>query len=195
MSEGFRRTETKETQQERIVRAQKDYGFFVQTYFPHISTSKCGKFHLDAAKYLKNNPNTRAVFEWARGHAKSSHLSLLVPLWLKIQTPREIDFMVLASKSEEAAVRLLADMQAELQYNDLYKRDYGEQVKAGSWTEGEFCTADGCAFVALGRGQSPRGLKNRAQRPNYIVIDDIDDDELSRNPRRVNDAVEWCLSN
>jgi predicted phage terminase large subunit-like protein len=178
----------------RTARAQKDYAFFVQTYFPHLATKKCARFHLDAANYLHRHDSSRALFEWARGHAKSSHISLLIPLWLKIQSPRQLNVMVLVSKSYDAAERLLADMQAELQYNELFNADFGRQVKDGSWTDGEFHTADGCMFVALGRGQSPRGLKDRGQRPDYIVIDDIDDDEMARNPKRVSDTLDWCLT-
>lgn len=186
--------DTQEVRDDRKARARRDYQFFVDTYFPHLATKKCGKFHLDAADYLLKHEDTRALFEWARGHAKSSHLSLLIPLWLKIQQPRKLSVMVLVSKSEDMAVRLLSDLQAELQYNQAFIADYGEQVKAGSWTEGEFRTSDGCLFVAMGRGQSPRGLKDRGKRPDYIVIDDIDDDELIRNPRRVGDALEWALT-
>ena len=178
----------------RISRAAKDYAFFVDTYFSHLAPKKCGRFQLDAASYLLKHPNTRALFEWARGHAKSSHLSLLIPLWLKIQKPKQIHVMVLVSKSQDMAIRLLADMQAELQYNTAFIRDFGEQVSVGNWTDGEFRTADGCLFVAIGRGQSPRGLKDRGKRPDYIVVDDIDDDELVRNPSRITQALDWMLT-
>lgn len=178
----------------RIERARRDYQFFCATYFPHIARCKCGRFQTDAARYIRQNRNTRAVFEWARGHAKSTHMGVLIPLWLKIQTERQFSTMVLVSKSEESATRLLADLQAELQYNDAYIRDFGSQMKQGSWAEGEFTTLDDCYFTALGRGQSPRGLKNKGNRPDYIVIDDIDDDELCRNEQRVHNATEWCLS-
>ena len=189
----FSLSATPEQAEARRKRARRDYPYFVRTYFPHLATSKCGKFQIDAAQYLLRNRNTRAVFEWARGHAKSSHLSLMIPLWLKIQEPRQINFMVLASKSEELAVRLLSDLQAELKYNDAFIRDFGLQVADGNWSEGEFKTADGCMFVAVGRGQSPRGLKDREKRPDYIVIDDVDDDEIVQNPKRVKRTVDWCL--
>lgn len=186
--------DTPEVKDARRDRARKDYQYFVETYFPHLAVKRCGKFHLDAANYLLKNDDTRALFEWARGHAKSSHLSLMVPMWLKIQKPRKMSVMVLVSKSEDMADRLLADLQAELQYNQAYIADYGEQIKQGSWADGEFRTKDGCLFVSLGRGQSPRGLKDRGKRPDYIVVDDIDDDELIRNPRRVSDGLEWMLT-
>ncbi len=194
LSQDFSFTETQGDQKERISRAQKDYVFFVNTYFPHLASAPTAKFQLDAAKYLIKHKNTRALFEWARGHAKSSHISLFIPLWLKIQPIKQMNVMVLVSKSENAAIRLLGDLQAELEFNELFKKDFGNQVKFGSWADGEFKTADGSLFIALGRGQSPRGIKDRGQRPDYIVVDDIDDDELIRNPKRVGDALEWMLT-
>ncbi|MDR3226594.1 MAG: hypothetical protein LBT56_02860 [Prevotellaceae bacterium] len=179
---------------DRVTRARNDYVFFVNTYFPHLAKKPCGKFQIDAAKYILKYSQARCVFEWARGHAKSTHMSLLIPLWLKIQENREAMVMILVSKSQDAAVRLLSDLQGELQYNSLFINDFGDQVAAGSWEAGEFKTADNCMFIALGRGQSPRGIKNRGIRPNYIVIDDIDDDELCRNQKRVRQATDWCLS-
>lgn len=183
-----------EDKEKRIARARKDYIYFVETYFPHLARSKCGRFQVDAARYIKAHPNTRAVFEWARGHAKSTHISLLIPLWLALQETPDIHVMILVSKSEDAADRLLGDLQAELQYNNLLIRDFGPQIVDGSWTDGEFKTKSGCLFISLGRGQTPRGIKDRGLRPDYVIIDDIDDDELVRNPRRVGEVFDWCLS-
>lgn len=190
----FSVSEDKATQDKRIRKARADYDFFVQTYFPHIARCKTARFQKDAAKYILDHPNGRAVFEWARGHAKSTHLDVFIPMWLKIQEQRQFHTMVLVGKSEDSADKLLADLQEELQYNELYIRDFGVQMKEGNWAEGEFTTTDGCHFASLGRGQSPRGLKNRSRRPDYIVIDDLDDDEMCRNPKRVADATDWVLS-
>ncbi len=190
----FKKKEDDSSKHRRIERARKDYSFFVKTYFPDIARCDCGKFQTDAANYILNNPNTRAVFEWARGHAKSTHFGVFVPLWLKIQEEKQFHTLVLVSKSEDSADRLLADLQAQLEFNELYKNDFGDQMKDGNWAEGEFTTSDGCYFVSLGRGQSPRGIKSNGRRPDYIIIDDIDDDEMVRNDQRVNKATEWVLS-
>ena len=190
----FRRHESEADKQRRIERARTDYEFFVSYYFPDVARCKCGKFQTDAAKFIRKNPNTRAVFEWARGHAKSTHMGVFVPLWLKIQKERQFHTLVLVSKSEDSADRLLADLQAELEFNRRYINDFGEQMKEGNWAEGEFTTLDGYYFTSIGRGQSPRGLKNKSRRPDYIIIDDIDDDEMVRNEQRVSKATEWVLS-
>lgn len=190
--------DTEQDRLQRIKRALQDYAFFVSYYFPHYCLDKTtgqvipsAKFHIDAANKIKKNHDMRAVFKWARGHAKSTHMDIMTPMWLKCQEVRDINVMVLVGKSEESAKTLLGDLQAELQYNQRYIRDFGQQYNAGDWQEGQFVTQDGCAFFALGRGQSPRGLRYRNNRPDYIVIDDLDDDELSRNEARVNNITNW----
>lgn len=182
----------------RIARARSDYNYFVQYYFPHWCTDKatglpipCAKFHIDAANTILHNRVLLAVFQWARGHAKSTHMGVFIPMWLMCQKTPTIHNMVLAGKSEDSAKQLLGDLQAELQYNQRYAHDFGPQYNAGNWTDGSFVTLSGCSFTAIGRGQSPRGLRDRQYRPDYIICDDLDDDELSRNPDRVRTATDW----
>ena len=190
--------ETRAQQLRRIAKARRDYNFFVQYYFPHYCTDKltgdtipCAPFHIKAAKYILEHRDAMAVFMWPRGHAKSTHMGVFVPLWLHCQAEPTIHTMVLAGKSYDSACQLLGDLQAELQYNQRYAQDFGQQYNAGNWADGEFATLDGTAFHAIGRGQSPRGLRDRQHRPDYIICDDLDDDELSRNPDRVRQATEW----
>lgn len=190
----FSKEESREEKEARKARARKDYNYFVTEYYPHIARSGNARFHTIAANMMLNYAFIRALFKWFRGCAKSTHFTVFIPMWLKIQEPRQINVMVLVSKSQDAAIGLLSDLQAELQYNERYIADFGVQVKSGDWTEGKFRTADGCMFVALGRGQSPRGLKDRSKRPDYIVIDDIDDDEIINNSKRIGKIFDWCLT-
>ena len=188
---------------QRIKKLQRDYAAFCEYYFPHflnlrdkatgkvIRTVHNAPFHNAAARKVKSTPNLKAVFMWPRGHAKSTHFDIFMPLWLMFQPDRLINFMVVVGKSEDSADRLLGDIQAELQYNKRIVADFGEQMSLGNWMEGEFTTRNGVKFLAVGRGQSPRGLREREARPDYIVIDDLDDDELCRNERRVRELSDW----
>lgn len=185
------RYESLTEQMNNIRRARNKYEYFCSRYFPHYCKCGNGKFQNDAAQYVKDHRNLKAVFKWPRGHAKSTHFDIMVPLWLKFQEVPEIHVMVVVGKSEDSACTLLGDLQAELQFNRYLIRDFGEQYNAGSWEEGEFVTVDGTAFFARGRGQSPRGLRYREARPDYIVIDDLDDDELCRNEARVHLLTDW----
>ncbi len=187
----------------RIQRLQKDYAAFCEYYFPHFLTLRDkttgevlrivhnAPFHNAAATKVKNTPNLKAVFKWPRGHAKSTHFDIFMPLWLMFQPKRLINFMVVVGKSEDSAQRLLSDIQAELEYNKRIIADFGEQKNLGHWQDGEFTSQSGVKFLACGRGQSPRGLREREARPDYIVIDDLDDDELCRNEKRVNEMTDW----
>jgi predicted phage terminase large subunit-like protein len=192
------RGETNQQREQRIKRVRADYAAFVDYYFPHYTQNPqtgvqtpCAPFHIKAANLVKKEKNLRAVFKWHRGAAKSTHLDIFIPLWLKCQQQREINVMVLVGKSEDNANTLLADIQAELQFNQRYINDFGQQYNNGNWEEGSFVTKDGTAFFARGRGQSPRGLRYRSHRPDYIVIDDLDDDELCENPNRVQRLTDW----
>ena len=184
----------------RIKRLQKDYAAFCEYYFPHfltlrdkttgevIRTVHNAPFHNSAALKVKNTPNLKAVFKWPRGHAKSAHFDIFLPLWLMFQPKRLINVMVVVGKSEESAIGLLSDIQAEL---ERIIADFGEQKAVGNWQEGQFVTQSDVAFFARGRGQSPRGMRYKEARPDYIVIDDLDDDELCRNEKRVKDLTDW----
>lgn len=186
--------ECEETKEERVRRAKEDYNYFVRTYFSHIAPCDSAKFHLDAAKYIAGHPRARALFEWARGHAKSTHMGCLIPLWILARGENLFRFIVLVSSSNDNAKGLLADLQAELANNEAYIQDFGIKADKGTeWTSGKFSLADGTTFVALGRGQSPRGLKKNGQRPDYILIDDIDEDGLSNNESRVRKAYNWVM--
>lgn len=185
----------------RIRRLRSDYAAFVDYYFPHWTVNPetgkatpCAQFHIDAANKILKNRNLKAGFMWHRGAAKSTNMDVFVPMWLMIQEHREINVMVLVGKSEDNAKTLLGDIQAELQYNQCYIADFGEQYNAGSWEEGEFVTRSEVAFFARGRGQSPRGLRYRSHRPDYVVIDDLDDDELVESPARVSKLFDWVRS-
>ena len=193
-----------ETQAQRLARIRHlrtDYAAFVDYYFPHWTvnpetgkSTPCAPFHVSAANKILKDRNLKAAFQWHRGAAKSTNMDVFVPMWLMAQEHREINVMVLVGKSEDNAKTLLGDIQAELQYNQRYIHDFGEQYNVGTWEEGEFVTRSEVAFFARGRGQSPRGLRYRSHRPDYVVIDDLDDDELVESPARVTKLFDWVRS-
>lgn len=195
--------ESASDKKKRIQKLLNSYPDFCEYYFPHfltlrdkvtgevIRTVHNAPFHNSAAAKVRNTPNLKAVFKWPRGHAKSTHFDIFIPLWLKFQQSPLIHVMVVVGKSEDSAKTLLSDLQAELEFNQRIIADFGIQKSMGDWTDGEFVTQDDFACFARGRGQSPRGLRYKESRPDYVVIDDLDDDELCRNERRVDELTQW----
>ena len=72
-----------------------------------------------------------------------------------------------------------------------YRPITANRRRPGSWTEDEFVTKGGVAFRALGAGQSPRGSRNEAVRPDVLLVDDFDTDEDTKNPDTIQKRWDW----
>lgn len=185
--------ETEAVKDTRIKRALRDYNFFVKTYFPIYADCDCAPFHIELAEEIvlkkrpAKDPNFVGVAEWPREHAKSVHVDVLIPMWMI--SHKKLTGMILMGKNKADAATLLGDIQAQLQNNALFINDFGEQYQFGSWEDGDFTTKDGIRFVSYGRNQSPRGARKNEKRPNYGAVDDIDDDEIVNNQKRVKQIV------
>ncbi len=182
--------ETVEQKAQQVERFRNDYAWFVENCFKHYATAKCSWFQIRLAKAVKKNKWLRRLVRWGRGLAKSIHCDTLIPLWLWING--EDIFMVIIANNEDKATILLSDIQAEFEANPVLIHYFGEQKLQGSWEKGDFQTKDG-RFIgkALGMGQSPLGLRRGGKRPNYIVADDLEDKDTSRNPKRQDEIVLW----
>lgn len=184
-------SESTEEQFARIERLENDYRAFFDYYFPMYATATTADFHVELANEMRKQKNFKGIFEAFRGSAKSTHANIGIPLWLMVN--KEMKCMLLVGQTYEKAVRLLTSLQAQLVSNQRIIKDYGQQVTRGSWRQGEFVTKSGCAFFAIGLGQSPRGTRHAANRPDLIIMDDCDSKKLNKNPALVRETVEWAL--
>lgn len=184
-----------ETEQERATRlalVKKDYKECVKYYFPHYATCECADFQIEAANFIKKHKNCVDAEIWARGHAKSTHLTIMIPFWLWIND--ELDVFLLIGKNADDAKTLLSDLQAEFESNPQIIADYGEQKNPGHWEIGQFVTlTKEVAFYSLGREQSPRGIRYKQKRPNMAVLSDIDDKVIANNLKRVLKVISWIF--
>lgn len=185
----FNPRETAVEQQARIAKAKADPRVFAETYLPHYCSSPSADFQVRFAKRVSKDQVIKAVARWPRGHAKSVWCDIILPLWLWVRG--EPMYLVVVGSSFDKAKVLLSDLQAEFEANPRLLHDFGEQRMAGSWEDGRFITKDGFVGHALGMGQSVRGLRHRAQRPTYIVVDDCETKELVKNEKRQWEMVRW----
>ena len=157
-------------------------------FFPKYASYPFAPFQRMAVKRIVENNEWFEVLSWSRSLAKST-VTMMTVLYLTL-TGRKKN-VILTSNSKDNAVRLLDPYRANLEGNGRLIAYYGEQMSLGSWKEDEFITKSGIAFRALGAGQSPRGSRNEAFRPDIFLVDDFDTDEDCRNPDIIEKRWDW----
>lgn len=184
--------ETAEEKSKRIKRLESDGNQeeWFKYYFPKYSFAEPAKFHLKSTKKVLKAKRLFQSRVWARGLSKSTRR--MFEVFYKTFVQGFPTNMLMVSKTEGNAARLLAPYRANLEANQRLINDYGSQQRLGSWTETEFITRTGCAFRAVGAEQNPRGSRVEERRPNILGFDDLDDDEVCRNPERVAQRWKWC---
>lgn len=158
-------------------------------YFPKYCFSEPADFQIKSTKKVLSAKRFYQRRAWARGLSKSTRRMFEI-FYKKFVQKWRVN-MLLISKSEMNAIRLLAPYKANLEANQRLINDYGIQERPGKWGEDEFITRDKCSFRAVGTGQNPRGAKLEEMRVNVLDFDDADDDEVINNPERLDKVWEW----
>lgn len=182
-----------ETPANQLQRRKHLEGYYVrwfEYYFPNYAKKKCAWFHAKLAKLIIKNKRLRLLAEMYRSAGKSVHIDMGIPLYLYL-AKNDLRFMLLIGETEPKAKKLLSSIQAQLQFNNRIKNDYGQRASAGDWAEGSFVTTDGVRFMSLGFGQNPRGAREQAERPDYIVVDDVDSKKSIHNDRIMRESVDY----
>lgn len=156
---------------------------WIKYFFPEYAKSEFAPFQIKAILRCIKKDEWYEVLSWARSLAKSTIVMFIVLYLVLTGRKRNI---IMASATQGAATRLLDPYKKELESNARLKAYYGEQM-GNKWTEDEFITKNGISFRAIGYGNAPRGSRNKADRPDTLLVDDFDTDDACRNPDRVTD--------
>lgn len=168
-----------------------NYTAFCEYYFPEYCFAPFSWFHKEYPPFIAGNPNNIYLLQWAREFAKSTHAGLFLPLFLKFNGL--LNGMIVGSHDENMAAEKLLDIQANLQSNQRIINDFGEQMSWGDWASGQFKTKDDIAFYGFGKRQSPRGYKFKWNRPNYGLVDDLNDSRQLKNDDIALEDKRWVM--
>ncbi|KZL25662.1 phage terminase large subunit [Pseudovibrio sp. Ad37] len=183
--------------QERI-RAVADpatgYRYFAETYFPHYLTSPPSKLHLDLYQNLPlivtTEKGERELITAPRGSAKSTHVSLIFPLWCIVRGLKHY-IMLIMDAFEQAAVMVEA-LKAELESNPRLAYDFPKVVGQGrTWREGDLITRNNIKVEGFGTGKKLRGRRHGPHRPDLVILDDIENDENVESPKQRQKLENW----
>lgn len=180
--------ETHEEKKRRIAQLEANPEEWFKYYFEKYCTAEPAPFHKRSTKRILNNPELYEVRPWSRELAKSGR-TMMEAIYLTLTGKKRL--WVLASATNDSAVKLLKPFRLTFEKNRRIIYDYGKQQTYGDWKEDMFYTKSGALFVAVGAGNTPRGIRNEEVRPDGIIVDDFDTDEDCRNPDIVDKKWNW----
>lgn len=132
----------------------------------------------DAQRMIFESGNTQTFFVRAapRGFGKSRIISVVFPLWCIAYKYRKN--ILLISDSIDVAIEFMTSIKAEITDNEKFIQDFGKLEGFNKWTETEIVTNTDVRVVAKTSGKRIRGISYKNVRPDLIVLDDMENDEM-----------------
>lgn len=179
--------DNKTQQRLRKERAEKDFLFFAETYFPHYIRAKFGVDHKRV--HLATEKLGKIVgLAGFRGFGKTTNLGILKPIWRGLHGKTR--FNVKVAKNKQLATERTIAIRCEFLYNKRLIHDFGEQLGISAGEEHDFVIKEGCRYLAIGYKEGIRGKIHNSYRPDYIDIDDLEDHN-SFNERIARDKLSF----
>lgn len=172
---------------------------FIHTYLPHQLYGEMAPFQLEIQAALESS--TRTAIAAPRGHGKSSLITL--GHVLHSLAYRRKKFVVLIGASSDLAEKSLGRIGAELRENEALLKAFPhlalptEQVRrarAKKAKDSDLQLSGGARLSAVGAGAALRGLIDGANRPDEIILDDIETDKSVETPEQRQKLLDWYLS-
>ena len=129
--------------------------------------------------------------EAPRGHAKTTIECFLIPLYQALVEPESFRHYLNVQATSTKADAVNMAIKLELEENAELRELYGDQVTKSRWTNSQFVLANNVIFSSIGAGQSIRGINYRNIRPDYILIDDLYDEEDINNVEATEKKNDW----
>jgi hypothetical protein len=119
--------------------------------------------------------------EAPRNHAKTTIKCFLIPMFQALEDAGLFRHYLNVQSTYTKALSVNRTIKEEFEKNILVQKLYGDQM-GDHWAEQQFVLKNGTVFTAIGAGQSIRGLNYKNIRPDYIMVDDLYDEDDINNP-------------
>lgn len=176
------------------------WGFWL-FFFPHFRLDEQGR-ESPGAPYqeelcteiqrlvTEGRPGEEIARAYPREHAKSVFATLVSPLWAALNEVRRFPFLF--SDTDTQAWGFLEDIRLECETNERLQAIYPDAVEWKAQPRvNRLVFGNDAVIMAAGSGKSVRGARKRHQRPDLIVLDDIENDEEVENPKRRRKKMVW----
>ncbi|MDQ0174389.1 phage terminase large subunit [Bacillus chungangensis] len=197
----------------RIHRAEVDMLYFFYEYFSearnpgnpdnlvpdiNVDIDNAPDFHVKLSRILDSvsNRNRTARIAWAasRGHAKSAYLSNAFPTHEIVYRKRKM--ILIISETNAGSKKFIKWVSDQLKYNLKLREDFGvllheQKTRNTKDSEEAFLTTTGIKMEATSLGMQIRGFRNGNQRPDLIILDDLESRDSNNTPELRQKAKDW----
>jgi len=160
---------------------------FVLVILPHHFNLPPAKFHEEIYELLQGGHKYNCIVA-PRGHSKSTTITLGYVLHQILYC--RVHFVLIISDTYTQAEMFLDAIKKELETNEGIRAMFGNLV-GSEWGEGEITTSNDVKIVAKGTGMKLRGLKYKQWRPDLVICDDMENEELVSSPERRDKNERW----
>ncbi len=163
---------------ELVAAAAVDSDFYARTFFPKTAKQRAPVFHGEMWDTLERPENRLVAIEAFRGSAKTSILRLFTSKRIAYGISNTILFI---SDTEGHAVKSVEWLMKAVKYNYYWAETF-KLRQGGKWTGNELEIIHGVEeypirVIGLGVTGQVRGINVDDYRPDFIVLDDPENDE------------------
>ena len=155
-------------------------------------SAETAQFHRTMWDEACDPSNKRCAWAAPRNHAKSTAITFSFAMAAIVFRFR--DHILIVSDAYDQAVLQLKEIYNEFSENEELRQDFGFRgfaKEAESEIILEFSDGHLVRLLARGSEQRLRGMKWRGKRPNLILGDDLEFDEIVDNPERLRKFKNW----
>lgn len=171
-------------------------------FLPHLVEGDYSPLHDDLNEWHRaqreSTPGAQDAYGAPRGHGKSTAGVEVAAVWHAAECVRR--FTVIVSDTYDQAVQRLATIITEVEENTRLQAAYpqlrpkidgkGQLVR---WRDDDIEFACGCRIMAAGAGKSLRGARKGNQRPDLLLLDDLEDETSVATPGALEKRLRWLL--
>lgn len=160
----------------RVATVSASHMWFFHVYFAAYVKYQLAPFHQEMFRITEDESTELAVVMAFRGSAKSTIFSMSFPIWA-ILGKQQRKSVLLVSQTQKQSRDLLASVRAELEDNELLRSDLGPfEEHEDQWGATSLVLPKYQARITTASiEQSIRGIRHRHNRPDLVIIDDIED--------------------
>jgi hypothetical protein len=157
-----------------------------EVIFKHRHPIRTPAFHHEIQD-IYHSAHPQVVIEGFRDAAKSTVAEEAIVLGALFE---EFKNAVVIGASYTRAVERLIAIRNEFVVNEAINQLFGT-MEGDTWTDGKIVLKNDVCIQAAGAGSSLRGMRHNDARPDFVLIDDLEDEESVKTPEQREKMLHW----